>query len=181
MKKQNSEFDYLQTMVREQIQDLQNLGPVAFEVLKALLPPAEATDMESLVAKVIEQSRPVVQVEPDMLNMRSAPGVTGSIVKALSRGSYLILADPESEETIGTQGRWLRVRDMQGSEGYVSANFVSKFEKYDNPSEKIDQIMQAMEYFSRLDLVDISRDNQNYRIALTSKGKYMAEILFGPA
>ena len=178
--KKKSDFDYLHSLVREQIKELRQLGPIAYDILRALLPPTGAIDVKNLVNKVIQDRRPVVQVDPDGLQLRAAPEITAPVLKSMRQQSQLILLDPGSEEAVGTRGRWLHVLEMDGNNGYVEANYVSRVKSYQDPSAIIDMTMNALEYFNRLDFVDITQENDNFRVTLTPKGKNMADLLFQP-
>ncbi len=178
MKKQEKqEFDYLRSLVSEQIQEIRNFGPIAYEIFNALMPPAGTMNLESLVHKLMELDKMVLQVDADGLNMRTQPGISYPVIKVLSRGAQLIALDPDSERKVGVQGQWLNVLDIMGDKGFVVAQFVSKITPTRDPREKIDHTMHTLEYFSKMDLVQIDKQGDRFDVTLTQKGRYLADFL----
>jgi len=178
MKKQeNQEFDYLQSLVTEQIQEIRNFGPIAYEIFNALMPPTGTMNIENLVRKLMELDKMVLRVDADGLNMRTRPEISSPVIKVLSRGAQLIALDNDSERKIGLSGQWLHVLDIAGVQGYVVALFVSKIETTRDPREKIDRTMHALEYFSKMELVQIDKQGDRFDVSLTQKGRYLADFL----
>ena len=84
MKKQ--EFDYLQSLVSEQIQEIRNFGPIAYEIFDVLMPPAGTMNVENLVHKLMELDKMILQVDADGLNLRTQLGISSPVKKsALTR------------------------------------------------------------------------------------------------
>ena len=55
----------------------------------------------------------LVSIRVEAGNLRAAPGMSGEVLWQLARGYPL--------EVLGRQGRWLRVRDFEGDEGWVAS------------------------------------------------------------
>lgn len=55
--------------------------------------------------------------------LRSAPSLEAATIQVLPKGTALTVLEGEPQD-IGIYGRWLKVRDAQGAEGYVAAWFV---------------------------------------------------------
>jgi hypothetical protein len=178
MKKQeNQEFDYLQSLVSEQIQEIRNFGPIAYEIFDALMPPAGTMNIENLVRKLMELDKMILKVDADGLNLRARPGISSPVIKVLSRSTQLIALDSDSDRKIGVQGQWLHVLDIAGDQGYVVAQFVSKIDTTRDPREKIDHTMHTLEYFGKMELVQIDKQGDRFDVTLTQKGRYLADFL----
>jgi len=179
-KQEKQEFDYLQSLVSEQIQEIRNFGPIAYEIFDVLMPPAGTMNVENLVHKLMELDKMILQVDADGLNLRTQPGISSPIIKVLSRGTQLIALDSDSDRKVGIQGQWLHVLDIAGDKGYVVAQFVSKIDTARDPREKIDHTMHTLEYFSKMELVQIDKQGDRFDVTLTQKGKYLADFLIEP-
>ena len=176
-KSQKQDFDYLQSLVSEQVQEVRNFGPIAFEIIEALKSPAGPINVENLVRRVIEFGKLILQVEVDGINMFVQPALRSMVVKTLARGDQLIALDPDSDRKIGQQGEWLHVLDTNGDRGYVLAQFVTQMETLRDPSERIDRTMHTLEYFSKMEIVQIDKQGNQFDVRLTQKGKYLADFL----
>jgi len=79
--------------------------------------PAAAPQPAGFTVKVIE----------DQLAFRSQPVVaTNNLITRFAVGTTLTVTDPDSNQKIGVNGQWLKVKDATGREGYVAAWYVSR-------------------------------------------------------
>jgi hypothetical protein len=179
-KQQKPEFDYLQSLVREQVQEVRNFGPIAYEIIDVLKPPAGPVNVESLVRRVVELDKLILQVELDGINLFMQPALRSAVVKTLARGDQLMALERDTERKIGQQGEWLHVLDINGDKGYVLAQFVSRVETSRDPGERIDRTMHTLEYFSKMEIVQIDKQGNQFDVRLTQKGKYLADFLVQP-
>lgn len=178
MRQRSPKFDYLEKLVREQMREVQEFGPMAYDILGNLQPPTDRIDVESLVQKILQTHRPVLQVISENLNLRSKPSFDAPTLRVLPQGSQLVLLELGGEVKIGVEGQWLQVVDMHGNQGFVAAWFVAPLEANEKVDEKIDRILHTLQYFNRLDLVMIDQEDQQVTLELTQKGRHVAEMLF---
>ena len=82
-----------------------DLGPVA------TLPAAPRT-------VAAQDTRAVYEVTGNGVNMRSGPGTANGVVATLPLGTRA--------EIIGSEGNWNRIRLEDGTEGWMSANFLAE-------------------------------------------------------
>ena len=70
----------------------------------------------------------VVQAMIEALTLRSSPQITNNnVIKYLSVNAKLLVTEPAAGATpkIGAQNQWLKVKDIEGTEGYVAAWYVT--------------------------------------------------------
>ncbi|NUM49331.1 MAG: SH3 domain-containing protein, partial [Anaerolineales bacterium] len=61
------------------------------------------------------------------LALRSQPVVAdNTLIKRLPLQADLLVLETNWEAKLGKEGQWLKVKDVEGAEGYVAAWFVSK-------------------------------------------------------
>jgi len=71
----------------------------------------------------------VVRATADLLALRSEPLIAAdTLIKRLPLNTELLVIEPagQAEKKIGVVNQWLKVRDSEGSEGYVAAWYVIK-------------------------------------------------------
>jgi SH3-like domain-containing protein len=69
----------------------------------------------------------IVRTAADQVALRRTPGVADdNLIKRLPLRAELLVLEPGAEAKIGVQDQWLRVKDLDGAEGYVAAWYVSK-------------------------------------------------------
>jgi hypothetical protein len=69
----------------------------------------------------------VVRAAVDQLALRSTAAVAdNNLIKRLALRAELLVLEPGGQAKIGAQGQWLRVRDLDGAEGYVAAWYVAQ-------------------------------------------------------
>lgn len=92
------------------------------------------TDVKAQAIGVKDPSRPaatgrenvVYAAQPD-LALRSKPSVADdTLIKRLPLQADLLVVEPNWEAKLGKEGQWLKVKDVEGVEGYVAAWFVAK-------------------------------------------------------
>ena len=79
-------------------------------------PPSEPDDDKPLTVYVSSAA-------PAGLRMRSGPSTDSEVLKVLPMGTKLTVLEG-TKEVIGDYGKWLKVRDPEGDEGYVAAWYV---------------------------------------------------------
>ncbi len=92
------------------------------------------TDTKAQAIGVKDSTRPVapgrenvVYAAQDQLALRSTAAVTdANLLKRLPLQADLLVTEANWEAKLGKEGQWLKVKDVQGTEGYVAAWFVSK-------------------------------------------------------
>ncbi len=92
------------------------------------------TDVKAQAIGVKDPGRPVapgrenvVYAAQDQLALRSTPAVADTnLLKRLPLQADLLVTETNWEAKLGKDGQWLKVKDVQGTEGYVAAWFVSK-------------------------------------------------------
>lgn len=92
------------------------------------------TDVKAQAIGVKDPNRPpsegrenVVYASEDQLALRSQPMVgDNNLLKRLPLQADLLVLETNWEAKIGKEGQWLKVKDVEGTEGYVAAWFVSK-------------------------------------------------------
>ncbi len=94
-------------------------GYVAAEFVSASPAPASF----DVTATVQELTVYVSNLATAGLWLRSAPSLEAATIQVLPKGAALTVLEGGLDD-IGIYGRWLKVRDMQGAEGYVAAWFV---------------------------------------------------------
>lgn len=68
-----------------------------------------------------------VRTTLEAVSLRSQPWVAdATLIKRLPLGAELTLIEAGAEAKIGRQNQWIRVKDAQGTEGYVAAWYVAK-------------------------------------------------------
>ena len=92
------------------------------------------TDIKAQAIGVNDPARPVapgrenvVYAAQDQLALRSTPAVADTnLLKRLPLQADLLVTEANWEAKLGKDGQWLKVKDVQGTEGYVAAWFVTK-------------------------------------------------------
>ncbi|MCP4359486.1 MAG: SH3 domain-containing protein [Chloroflexi bacterium] len=91
--------------------------------------PAKPTTAKPATAAPADNSPLAVKPTVGQLTMRREAAVTQTnVIKTLSANDVLQVLDgaAQSRGKIGQQNQWLRVRDAQGSEGYVAAWYIKE-------------------------------------------------------
>jgi SH3-like domain-containing protein len=69
----------------------------------------------------------VVYATADQLALRSQPVVAdNTLIKRLPLQADLSVLEANWEAKVGVQNQWLKVKDVEGAEGYVAAWYVTK-------------------------------------------------------
>jgi hypothetical protein len=92
------------------------------------------TDTKAQAIGVKDANRPaatgrenVVYASVDQLALRSQPVVAdNTLIKYLSLQADLLVLEPNWEGKVGVQNQWLKVKDLEGTDGYVAAWYVTK-------------------------------------------------------
>lgn len=67
-----------------------------------------------------------VTATQDQLAFRSEPVINdNTLIGRVPLGTAFAVADPDAAQKIGVEGRWLKVKDASGREGYVAAWYIS--------------------------------------------------------
>ena len=171
------ETDYLEMLVRKEIEDIRKIGPAAVEILRVLQTAPTPLEIKTLASKILESERVYVDVAVDALNLRKGPGAAEEVIKVLPVGARLAILEPGGEAKIGTVDQWLRVADADGVEGFVVAQYLVRREVALSVGEKIDNIMVTLDQFDQMDLVEIFPQDGQHFVALTQRGKHIADYM----
>jgi SH3-like domain-containing protein len=69
----------------------------------------------------------IVRTNTEEVALRSQPVVNDTtLIRRFPLGTQLTVTDPAGESKIGVMNQWLKVKDSQGTEGYVAAWYVAK-------------------------------------------------------
>lgn len=98
---------------------------------KAAAPPKPAAAPAQTPGRAAQSSSGtglVVQAMIDALTLRSGPQITNNnVIKYLPVNAKLLVTEPAggASSKIGLQNQWLKVKDIEGAEGYVAAWYVT--------------------------------------------------------
>lgn len=84
----------------------------------------------------------IIRASAENLALRNLPYIAPDTlrIRLPLDTEMIVLEDPEkAEEKVGRMGEWLRVRDLQGNEGYVAAWYTKKRPEPSNKPESVPQ------------------------------------------
>ena len=89
--------------------------------------PALGVRKEQKSAKPTADDEVVLRTTTENVALRKEPRVAAdTLIKRLPEAAELLVLNEVDEEKIGTYGKWIEVRDVEGDEGYVAAWYVIK-------------------------------------------------------
>ncbi|MBC8332188.1 MAG: hypothetical protein H8E28_09430 [Anaerolineae bacterium] len=89
--------------------------------------PALGVRQDQKSAKPTDDDDIVLRTTTEGVALRKETVVAAhTLIKRMPNASELLLLDEAEESKIGANGQWLRVRDIEGDEGYVAAWYVTK-------------------------------------------------------